>query len=336
MHGALVLVVVLAGLDARARYRADAFLGGAIAARNSTDADRCTKRIAYHTSRTEITPEDPAAWYDLAVAHCDLALTQYADSRYTDDAINNHIYPALEALRTARKLGSFRGEVHARLGFYARRFQKADAPVVYFQRAVSLLPTDPELWYALGVEAAAAGDQPLAERSWKQSLTLSPRQLKNILKAMDRLPTSDLQSRVLVEDPVVQIEAMNTLYPDARTMAQQRYPFLVKALAAASKPTLTPAQLDAISDSAYELNQPQPARDAWERIIEASTPTPVLHNGAARFYERMEMYDEAIPHLEWLVSYQKSSETYQDRLKAARHGADLFRKIDQTDTPRKR
>lgn len=326
------LVGLIITLDARSRWRADDIRVAADRVRASSTSDRFDKRVTYQTRRREVTPGDPAAWFDLAQAHLDAAVEARGTApSFPTASVQAHIQPALYALRTARYLCPTYPAVHARLGLYASHFLQAEPSMKYLERARGLLPTDPEIWYACGVEALNAGDRATAESNWQRALELAPnnpRLLRSILKSSAGLSPSSLRQRVLTDDPWVMLEAANILFPDRENQAEERKPFLRRALAQVpvlSNPTIT--QLRAVAIVSAELGDLAPATTLWKRAAERSPNDLTIHSEAAVWFESQELYAEAIPFLQWLQGNPGTSTTISDRLEAAQHGVKLQERI---------
>ena len=320
----LAVVAVLVALDARARSRADWLRLDADRARRSDAADRLGRAVAYQQQRTRVTPGDPIAWLDLARAHLDAASpARSADDQFPEAVLQAHVRPALRALRTARELCPLVPEVHARLALYAGNFATADPPRVYAERAKRLLPSDPVLHYACGLEAAREHDWAAAAADWKRAIELSPNTLKAILSAAREFPPDRLREQLLPDDPAVMVAAADALFPDRKLNADARRPFLLQALAAAGRPDLTAKQAEAISKAGDELDQPDTVAWMWGATVAARPNDPAVRKAAADWYEEQELYDRLVPELLWLRDNAPGERGLTDRLRAAEHGRRL-------------
>ncbi len=295
----LTLAVGVCALDARSRWRSDQLR---LAAEATTDT---TTRVDLQTVRTRVAPSDPTAWFDLAQAQFKAGDTP----------------AALDALRTARGLGTLHPDVHFHLGLRARQFASADPPVAYFRRATRVLPTDPDVWYARGVEELTDGDRTAAEASWRRSLELSPKRLTPILKASAGLPAEALRDRVLPDDPLVLMRAAG------ERPANERRVYVDGAARAVDRDGLTVPQLNAVAEACDELDRMEDAATMWTRATTANANSRDVRDAAARWLEQQERYADAVPHLEWLATQALTDDGLRDRLAAARHGAELKRVI---------
>lgn len=311
----LVFAVGFATLDARTRWRANRCRLAAVATPDLVD------RIRLQADRTAVDPTDPAGWLDMAQAHLDAAVAERTATGFTPDTVQQHIHPALAALRTARGLCPLYPEVQLRLGLYARYFEQSEPPAAHLHRARRLLPSDPDVWYACGVEELTSGDRTAAEASWRRSLELGPGRLKLILKASAELPAEALRDRVLADDPAVLMAAA-----DERPAAERRV-FVEPAAKAAERDGLTVPQLIATATACDEVDRLETAAAMWDRATTADPNNRELRDAAARWFERQERYADAVPHLEWLAGRTSGDISLRDRLAAARHGADLKRVI---------
>lgn len=323
-----VLLAVVAGmvaLDARARSRADWLRLDADRARRSEAPDRFDRALAYQQQRTRVTPGDPMAWLDLARAHLDAAFWSLDDDDdlFPEPVLQAHVRPALRALRTARELCPLVPEVHARLALYARNFAAADPPRVYAERAKRLLPSDPVIRYACGLEAAREHDWPAAAADWKRAVELSPNTLPTILTAAREFPPDRLREQLLPDDPLVMVNAADALFPDHKAGADGRRPFLLQALAAADRPDLTDKQAAAVGKAGDELDQPDPVTRMWAALVLARPNELAVRRAAAKWYEEQDLYDRLVPELHWLRENAPSERGVTDRLRAAEHGRKL-------------
>lgn len=294
----LAVVCVVCALDARTRWRADQL-------RQMAEATTvAAERLEFQELRTRVAPSDPASWFDLGKEQL----------RGRDPA-------GLSALRTARELGVLHPDVHFHLGLNSRRFETADPPGEYFRRACRVLPTDPDVWYARGVEELNGGNRAAAESSWRRALELSPRRLKLILQASSALSAAELRERVIPDEPEV---LMRTA---AERPAAERRVFVDAAARGVTRDGLTVPQLVAIGQACDETDRLEDAASMWARALAATPTDRTLRDAAARWYEQQERYDDATPHLEWLLARTPNDTGLRDRLAAARHGTDLKRVI---------
>ncbi len=320
----LAVVAGMVALDARARSRADWLRLDADRARRSDAPDRFDRAVAYQQQRTRVTPGDPLAWLDLARAHLDAASpSRSADERFPEAVAQAHVRPALRALRTARELCPLVPEVHARLALYARNFAAADPPRVYAERAKRLLPSDPVIRYACGLEAAREHDWAAAAADWKRAVELSPNTLPAILTAAREFPPDRLREQLLPDDPLVMVNAADALFPDRKAFSADRRPFLLQALAAADRPDLTDKQAVAVGRAGDELDHSDPVTRMWNAQVLARPNDLAVRKAAAEWYEKQELYDRLVPELQWLRENAPSERGVPDRLRAAEHGKRL-------------
>ena len=331
----LVLVTALVAWDARQRHLADRYAGLA--------GESGRQRIARLEASVAADPTDPDAHFRLAQAHLDAVaedgpvpsealagpiLPRRARSERPSAAmIEEHIFPAIRSLRTARELCPLLPEVHARLGMLAGHCARAEPALAHLERAKRLLPNDPEIWFACGAEAARVGDRAGAIAQWKRSLELSPKQLRPILRTARRTLTPDeMLGALLPDDPVVLLGAAEDLYPDRRLRRAERLPFLRKAAEGGRKGS-TARQWIATANARRELDRFADAREAWQRAIELEPESAEAHDGLARLLEGEELYAEAQRELDWLAARRPADPDLKLRSLAARHGAELQRQI---------
>ena len=326
--------------EARQRYLGDKYLAAGMSQPRSTHPETARRRIAWLEAGVAADPHNPDAFFQLAQAHLDAAndlgptpaeavagpvLPRRArPERYSPAQVDGHILPALRALRTARDLCPLVAEVHARLGLLAGYFAQSEPALVHLERAKLILKTDPEIWYACGVEAAKAGDRAGAVGQWKRSLELSPRQLRPILRAARQtLSSEEILRTLLPDDPVILLGAADELYPARQS---ERRPFVERA---ADGPTNSVPQSVAVATACAELDRIADARRAWARAIELDPDRVASHEGLSRLLEAEELYAEALPQLEWLLAHRPPDAELRLRHRAAVHGAKLQRQIGE-------
>ncbi len=341
--GSLLLLMVLLTWEAHRRYVGGKYLAAGMNQPRSTNPEIAGRRIAWLEASVAADPTNPDAFFQLAQAHLDAAedlgptpaeavagplLPRRArPERYSPELVEAHILPALRALRTARELCPLIAEVHARLGLLAGYFASSEPARVHLERAKAILKTDPDIWYAGGVEAAKSGDRDAAVAQWKRSLELSPKQMRPIVRAAKKtLPPEEILRTLLPDDPVVLLGAADELYPERRSQRMEREPFLKRA---AEYSGTTVAHWTAVALACEELDRTGEARRAWGRAIELDRERPASHESLAKLLEAEELYAEALPELEWLLSRRPNDDALRLRHKAAVHGAKLRREIGE-------
>ena len=339
----LAVAMLLLTADARQRYLGDAYLRAGMETGRSMRPEVNRHRIALLEASVAADPRNPDAFFQLAQAHLDAAVDleptpaeaiagpvlprRARPERDSPVMIEAHILPALRALRTARALCPLVAEVHARLGLLAGYCTQSEPALVHLERAKRILKNDPDIWYACGVEAAHSGDRAGAIAQWKQSLELSPRALRPILRAARATHSPDeILGELLPDDPIILVAVADDLYPDRRAERTLRLPFLTKA-ADGERSNATADQWIAVAKARGELERVADARAAWGRAIALDGDCADARDGLARLLEREELYADALPQLEWLASRRPGDGDAKLRLIAARHGAKLNRQI---------
>lgn len=216
------------------------------------------------------------------------------------------------------------------MALYRDFLTTAEPAAAYYARAIRLIPTDPEIHYAAGVEAFERGDLDAAAQHWKKSLSLSGRQLNPIVKvAIQKLTPDQIRDRILPDEPTVLIAAADTLYPNRATQLAQRKPFLDRAAAIleSSKSPKT-AHLVALAQVYMERNDKAAAMDAWRSAVASAPADANLRTQYALWLEQEELVEPLIIELEWLREQGRGGSNIRDRIEAARHAAHLKRQID--------
>jgi tetratricopeptide (TPR) repeat protein len=333
-----------AALDAQDRDRAERLRVDALRAYwNPRRDDNLAARAAFLDRRAAIRPNDPEALVDAGAAHIDLAVLETwtpgaglaggaagfraTPDRVTVEVAQRHLYTGLRYLREARSANPIVPRPHARLGVYAGYFQSSEPAAVHFARAKRLMSVDPDIWYYSGREALARGDEAAAWADWRQSLAVSSRHLGPILRAArDKLSVDEIRTRLMPDDPAIQVDVANVLFPDRVRQASDRRPFLESA-AASDRPDLPVDRLMVLADVLSQLGRFDESAAVWRRAVDAAPESESVRNQYARWLEQEERYEEAIEQLDWLRQRQPRSEVIRDRLEAARHGLKLRQEI---------
>jgi len=342
--GVLVAALAMAAAgDARSRsesYRLH------LAADVAAAEGRTEDRVRSFDARAAARPSDPDALFAAAQAHLDQAVAVtwapgagvgggaagflVPPDRLTPLAVERHLVLALRLLRDARRSNPLAPKPHTRFGLYADYFASAEPAAVHFARAKTLLPSDPEVWYASGRDALRRGDTAAAWADWKRSLEIAPQTLPTVLAAARRVLTVDeVRTLLLPDDPVTVLAAADWLLPDRNDRAAERRPFLDRVLELTrSSDRPSPDRLMASAVALDELGRFDEANDAWVRALQLAPDRPEVRDRYARWLEREERYDEAVPHLEWLRRTNLADQGVKDRLDAARHALRLNREIE--------
>ena len=341
--GGLVLVAaLLVAVDANTRRRAAAYeLAANAAAAGRLGGDATAQRVLYADARAAVRPDDPNGRLLAAEAHLQAAYEQAglgpaalaggpaAWAGRTDQLLAGpDLRAAVDHLRAARRASPVAGRAHARLGLLAGHFAGEPA-VVHFDRAKRLLPADPEVWFASGRAALARGDKVAAFADWRQSLTLNPARLADMLAGLKGVPVADLRANLLPAEPAVSLAAADVLYPDRLRQAGDRRPFLaaaveqVKGKAGAGGPDYAAA-----ATAADELNRPEQAGDLWTAAVANAPKSIAVRDRYAQWLEKEERYEEAVEQLRQLQRLTGSM-AVQDRIDGCYHGLKLKRAIGE-------
>ncbi|HEY2784805.1 MAG TPA: O-antigen ligase family protein [Fimbriiglobus sp.] len=330
----VALIAVLMAWEFRSWDRAERIRSGAVIAAKE-DSNAYDLRIRYQEARAEVVPDDPNAFIDLAQANFDAALA-VDNGRFESNEAIKYVCDGLKATRTARDLCPVIPQPHFHLGLYKQLderehghkfFVSADSAEVYFDRVTKLIPIDPEAWYAAGVEAYDRGALESAWKKWKRSLELSDRQLAPILEAARKKGITDKQllDELLPSDAVILMKTADQLYPNPDTEKASRDPFLQRAaeiLKTKSSPSV--AELEVLARVCENNNDREGARAAWYRAVNADPNNLGLRDRFATWLEGDELFDEAIPQLEFLKAKSYGGDNVRDRVLAAKHSRDLI------------
>ncbi len=343
MHGLLAIPLALAiavvpvflMLDARSRSRVNDYREISASLAAGTESE-----IAYRTAAAKIAPTNADVQMELAQAHFDAARLQGRAAHAAvagpalvillpNDALSpsgSHIVEGLKAARAARAACWLAPQPHARFGLYAKQYLEGEPALVHWERAQRILPVDPLIGYACGVAQKAAGDEPAAWNSWRVAISRSPKLVRPVLIAAGPAPTERLLNDLIPADATAIQLAVDMLYPALTASLEQRRPFLQTIVALAQRDEFAWRY----AATAYlEFNQPEEAIAAWERAL-ARTPNDVItRNNFTRYLESEERYEDAIPHIEYLLAKTPGLVSLRDRLDAAKHAVKLQRDIRQ-------
>ncbi len=327
--------------EAQSRARADRLERAAEA--HFWDADnprRLAERAARYAERAAARPGDAAALFDAGQAALDAAAFDAWTAgaavaggplgflRPPDAGRGAAWRDGLAWLQRARAANAMLAKVHARLAVHAAGFAAGEPAATHFGRAKRLLPADPDLWYAAGLEAFRRGDDAAARADWSHSLTLSPRHVAGVVAAMRTRTSPDELRDALPRDPAVLLAAMDALYPDRVADAAGRAAYLRDVLALTEgKPDPSAADLASLGECYEELGRPDEAATAMLRMYAANPEDAEVRDRYARFLEATDRFDEAVPLLEGLRRQRPGVTAYADRLEAARHAARLLAEI---------
>ncbi|MCS6977577.1 MAG: O-antigen ligase family protein, partial [Gemmatales bacterium] len=171
----------------------------------------------------------------LSSSPADALLSPTANSLLTNavweptlDEFENHlqstlVVPGLRHLVRARDLAPTQGAPHVRLAANRSFFTQADPAQRYIERAMLLIPVDPELWYVGGLVALLEDDREKAIQCWHRSLELSDDFLEDILaRSVAAFGLETTAERIVPDDPNRLLKAAVLLYPEPEQSPQRR------------------------------------------------------------------------------------------------------------------
>ncbi len=299
--------------------------------------------IRYLEAATRVRPNDPDAWDDLASAHLraaaeqseaslaavvgGAALVQAPDVLPGSDP-GDHIAAALKAARAGRDCQPLVPGPHMRLGTFADRLARTESASVHFDRAKRVGSSEPDVWYVCGKAAADRGDWPAALADWRESLTRAPRRLAPIARAVaGRVPPDEFRAKGLPDDPAIWFAATPYLFPDATDPERLKWLRAIDARCARTEP-VNVAGFTAWASALEELREGPAAVRVWARAAERFPDDIPLRDRQSARLEAEEMYEDAVPILEWLIEARPNDGYYPPRLAAAKHALKLKAEIN--------
>ncbi|MFO0825846.1 MAG: O-antigen ligase family protein, partial [Gemmataceae bacterium] len=293
---------------------------------------------------TRIRPNDPAAWELLMGAHLVAATDQ--QRTFTASvaggvviASPKEIVPSGDpdghlsaALRTARKLRECQplsAAAHITLGTYAEAFARSEPSGVHFSRAKRVSAFNPDVWYFSGRAAAMRGDWSAAAADWRESLKRSQTRLRAIVsEAKSRFSPEELRANVLPDEPAVWFAATPYLFPEVNADREAWLRAAAERWAARPEPTRLPELVD-WGTTLELLGDQSGATRLWWRAVERFPDEIVARDRLAAALAAEELYEDAVPVLEWLLAKQPENAGYRERMAAAKHWIKLKAEINR-------
>lgn len=329
------LLVVLVNWRA---YRVDRLRAAAALAWSTGDA------IRYLEVAARVRPNDPDTWDELASAHLraaaersHAALGAVAGSAalaHAPDVLpagdpGGHITAALKAARSGRDRQPLMPGPHLRLGTFADRLDRTEPASVHFDRAKRVASFEPDVWFVCGKAAAVRGDWPTALADWRESLARSPRRLAAIARAAsDRVRPEEFRAKALPDDPAIWYAVVRPLFPDANDPERPKWLRAIADRCARTAPD-TVAGYTAWASALEELGDMPEAIRVWRRATEQFPDDVPLRDRLSRRLMSEELYEEALPVLEWLTANRPDDGNYRNWLIATRHALKLKADINR-------
>jgi tetratricopeptide (TPR) repeat protein len=342
---ALVLVAGLAVTLTQWRlYRATTFRDAAsqLLAVGGPVARADAVRLLGAATRTR--PGDPVAHELLVQAHLSSAIDEqlratagvvggvaFADLAefLPEGDPGGHVSAALRAARSARARQPLSPVSHVALGTYSRQFANSEPPAVHFARAKKVAAFDPDVWYASGRSAAAGGDWSAAAADWRESLARSRKRLQPIVAlAGSHLTPDEVRTRILPDEPDVWLAAVPYLFAPSDDVGRERWYGAIAARCSAGPEPVTLAGFAAWTTALEHLGDHEELLRVWRAAADRFPDSVAARSGVAAALEDAELYDEAVPVLEWLIAQKPDSAEFRLRLEAAKHALKLRAEIN--------
>jgi tetratricopeptide (TPR) repeat protein len=341
-HPALALVFVLAALLVAAAdwrtWQADRLRTAAGSVPRPTDA------VPFLEAAARVRPNDPGVWEELALAHLlaaaessHTALTALVGFGALAEMPNDlpggdpdgHVTAALKAARMGRNLQPLAAGPHLRLGAFTDRFARSESSQVHLDRAKRVGSVEPDVWYVCGRIAASRGDWSEALADWRASLVRSPRRLTAIARlAAGRVSPEEFRSKGLPDDPALWFAATPQLFPDETAPGRAAWMRTIDERSTRREPESVGGFL-AWGSALEDLSDGPGALRVWRRAVERYPDDVQLHDRLAASLEAEELFEEAVPVLEWLAAHRPEVGNYGHRLAAAKHALALKAEIDR-------
>ena len=163
----------------------DNYLAENIVGSGLMDQGHGDEALAHFVAATQMNPTDPAAY--MAIGTYDL---QHGEAQ---KAIGEYQKTILLTNQTAQKNLWLRSTTFARLGSAYRQRGEFEQSRASFQKALEINPQDGQVWLALGIVTAQAGDPRGAIQAYSQAVKLQPSDVGYLLlaRALDQADQSN-------------------------------------------------------------------------------------------------------------------------------------------------
>ena len=315
-------------------YRVDTLRNAALLSTRPEDAIRFLETAA------RVRPTDPDVWEDLASFHLyaaaqrsEIALMTVAGFAVISSDVlpgsdpDGHVLLGLKAARTGRDLQPLIPGPHLRLGTFANRLSRSEPWHVHLDRAKRVGFVEPDVWFVCGKVAADRGDWPRALADWRESLARDPRRLAAIGRAAGRVPPDEFRAKGLPDDPAIWFAIAPQLFHDKSDPARADWMRAIAARCSRTEP-MNVAGFVAWGSALEEVKDAPGAIAAWRRATDRFPTVSSLRDRFAAFLEAEELYEDALPVLEWLTA-RKPDGTNQHRLTATQHALKLKADINR-------
>jgi hypothetical protein len=305
---------------------------------------RPTDAVPFLEAAARVRPNDPGVWEELALAHLlaaaessHTALTALVGFAALAEMPNDlpggdpdgHVTAALKAARMGRNLQPLAAGPHLRLGAFTDRFARSEPSQVHLGRAKRVGSVEPDVWYVSGRIAAARGDWTAALADWRESLVRSPRRLAAIARlAAGQVSPEEFRIKGLPDDPALWFAAAPQLFPDEIAPERAAWMRAIDERSTRREPESVAGFL-AWGSALEELSDGAGAIRVWRRGVERYPDDVQLHDRLAARLEAEELFEDALPVLEWLAARRPGVGNYGHRLAAAKHALALKADIDR-------
>jgi protein O-mannosyl-transferase len=149
------------------------------------DQGRGDDALPHFVAATQMNPSDPSAYmaigtYDQQHGDVRQAITEYQKTvALTDDSVQKNLW--------------LRSTTFARMGSAYRQLGELEQARTSFQKALEIDPKDGQVWLALGIVTAQAGDPSTAAEAYRRAVQIRPSDVGYLLlaRALDQTGQSD-------------------------------------------------------------------------------------------------------------------------------------------------
>jgi tetratricopeptide (TPR) repeat protein len=233
-----------------------------------------------------------------------------------DPVVQDTLVPAARALLVARQSAPTIPQVHLLLAELSPLVPLDGDETVHLQRTALLSPGDATLLYWVGLIDLQSGRRESACRHWRQSLTLAPLHLADVMSsARGRLTNGQLLREVIPERSDLLLRVAQQYFA-GEDSAGVRTAFLERAAETLDQTELPADEWAYVAATVYRmLGRPQEAIEQYREAISRNQQKLAWRYEYARLLFEQEMYDEAYQEATFLVRAQPERIAYERLMK---------------------
>ncbi len=233
-----------------------------------------------------------------------------------DPVVQDTLVPAARALQTARQSAPTIPQVHLLLAELSPLLPTDGDETVHLRRAALLAPGDATLLYWVGLIDLQSGRRESACQHWRQSLTLAPLHLADVMSsARGRLTNGQLLRDVIPARSDLLLRVAQQYFTDEDSVGV-RTAFLERAAETLGQSELPADEGAYVAATIYRmLGRPQEALDQYSDAISRNQQKLAWRYEYAQLLFEQQRYDAAYEQATFLIRAQPDRVAYQRLLK---------------------